>query len=142
MMTPNKYPHATACRGMHVSFLISPPTHTEHLKSCQTIPSSYLRTAFSRQSLNVLHACSPTPSISGLVAEYIVAIDVNRVRFPADAILLCEHRSKTPNSHANKFGCLGECIFCVVPINQSNRRPVLTLREASAHPARQQQTKI
>ena len=24
-------------------------------------------------------------SISGLVAEYIVAIDVNRVRFPADA---------------------------------------------------------
>ena len=27
-------------------------------------------------------------SISGLVAEYIVAIDVTRVRFPADALLL------------------------------------------------------
>ncbi len=26
--------------------------------------------------------------ISGLVAEYIVAIDVTRVRFPADALLL------------------------------------------------------
>ena len=27
-------------------------------------------------------------SISGLVVEYIVAIDVTRVRFPADALLL------------------------------------------------------
>ncbi len=27
-------------------------------------------------------------SISGLVVEYIVAIDVTRVRFPADAFLL------------------------------------------------------
>ena len=27
-------------------------------------------------------------SISGLVAEYIVAIDVTRVRFPADALLV------------------------------------------------------
>ena len=29
--------------------------------------------------------CSLSSSISGLVAEYIVAIDVTRVRFPADA---------------------------------------------------------
>ena len=29
-------------------------------------------------------------SISGLVAEYIVAIDVTRVRFPADAFLLSQ----------------------------------------------------
>ena len=28
---------------------------------------------------------APYPSISGLVVEYIVAIDVTRVRFPADA---------------------------------------------------------
>ena len=28
-------------------------------------------------------------SISGLVVEYIVAIDVTRVRFPADALLCC-----------------------------------------------------
>ena len=27
--------------------------------------------------------------ISGLVVEYIVAIDVTRVRFPADALLHC-----------------------------------------------------
>ena len=31
--------------------------------------------------------CKPTISISGLVVEYIVAIDVTRVRFPADALL-------------------------------------------------------
>ena len=28
------------------------------------------------------------PCISGLVVEYVVAIDVTRVRFPADAVLL------------------------------------------------------
>ena len=28
-------------------------------------------------------------SISGLVVEYIVAIDVTRVRFPADALFEC-----------------------------------------------------
>ena len=28
-------------------------------------------------------------SISGLVVEYIVAIDVTRVRFPADALFQC-----------------------------------------------------
>ncbi len=28
-------------------------------------------------------------SISGLVVEYIVAIDVTRVRFPADALVQC-----------------------------------------------------
>ena len=32
-------------------------------------------------------ACSEPRSISGLVAEYIVAIDVTRVRFPADAFV-------------------------------------------------------
>ena len=30
----------------------------------------------------------PSNSISGLVVEYIVAIDVTRVRFPADALLV------------------------------------------------------
>ena len=30
-------------------------------------------------------------SISGLVVEYIVAIDVTRVRFPADAYMLMAH---------------------------------------------------
>ena len=37
--------------------------------------------------LDMLHA----QSISGLVVEYIVAIDVTRVRFPADAYLVHEH---------------------------------------------------
>ena len=32
-------------------------------------------------------------SISGLVAEYIVAIDVTRVRFPADAYAFCRKRA-------------------------------------------------
>ena len=36
-------------------------------------------------SMNVcMHVCRIS-SISGLVVEYIVAIDVTRVRFPADA---------------------------------------------------------
>ena len=34
-------------------------------------------------------------SISGLVAEYIVAIDVTRVRFPADALFLFKHNDWT-----------------------------------------------
>ena len=48
-------------------------------------------------SMPVPHAminqlCTKNPfgiSISGLVVEYIVAIDVTRVRFPADALLRC-----------------------------------------------------
>ena len=35
-------------------------------------------------------------SISGLVVEYIVAIDVTRVRFPADALF--RYRLYAPNS--------------------------------------------
>ena len=34
-------------------------------------------------------------SISGLVVEYIVAIDVTRVRFPADAMHLMQNFSDT-----------------------------------------------
>ena len=34
----------------------------------------------------------PSNSISGLVVEYIVAIDVTRVRFPADALLAGSRR--------------------------------------------------
>ena len=37
---------------------------------------------------------SDTKSISGLVVEYIVAIDVTRVRFPADAHLACFKRKR------------------------------------------------
>ena len=36
--------------------------------------------------------------MSGLVAEYIVAVDVTRVRFPADANALC-------HAHVVLFAC-------------------------------------
>ena len=39
--------------------------------------------------IDVRHVQTYIQGISGLVAEYIVAIDVTRVRFPADASLLC-----------------------------------------------------
>ena len=48
-------------------------------------------------------------SISGLVVEYIVAIDVTRVRFPADALLrffsspLAKSCVLFRNKHAEKF---------------------------------------
>ena len=35
----------------------------------------------------------PDTGISGLVVEYIVAIDVTRVRFPADAYDLCVEKA-------------------------------------------------
>ena len=43
------------------------------------------------------HAASPNfTSISGLVVEYIVAIDVTRVRFPADALIALSFRRASP----------------------------------------------
>ena len=46
------------------------------------MPSSIMSTS----SLAWPGALDPTRRISGLVAEYIVAIDVTRVRFSADAL--------------------------------------------------------
>ena len=40
-----------------------------------------------RASFKVVPVTKRHPSIGGLVAEYIVAIDVTRVRFPADAAI-------------------------------------------------------
>ena len=48
---------------------------------------SALRLLPAQMVLDMLHA----QSISGLVVEYIVAIDVTRVRFPADAYLVHEY---------------------------------------------------
>ena len=54
------------------------------------------------------NACEASPyrsrvrSISGLVAEYIVAIDVTRVRFPADAL-----RERGPLNTINDAALLG-----------------------------------
>ena len=42
-------------------------------------------------------------STSGLVVEYIVAIDVTRVRFPADAFLYL--RGKTAEVLINRWTC-------------------------------------
>ena len=36
----------------------------------------------------------PQTSVSGLVVEYVVAIDVTRVRFPADAFLYFQERRR------------------------------------------------
>ena len=48
---------------------------------CGLLPSSCAAAAFDlRLNLALANSC-----ISGLVVEYIVAIDVTRVRFPADA---------------------------------------------------------
>ena len=51
------------------------------------------------------------PSISGLVAEYILAINVTRVRFPADAHLMlnCEEQHVTGKTTrtATKSTCFG-----------------------------------
>ena len=52
-------------------------------------------------------------SISGLVVEYIVAVDVTRVRFPADAMVFmhCQHANNTSmpaqHSHCSKDGHTG-----------------------------------
>ena len=45
-----------------------------------------------------------TTGISGLVVEYIVAIDVTRVRFPADALLIASELMCAPDiSHRKNF---------------------------------------
>ena len=44
----------------------------------------------STEDITILNAPC-TQSISGLVVEYIVAIDVTRVRFPADAFMVYRH---------------------------------------------------
>ena len=45
--------------------------------------------AIAKASFKIVPVTKRHPSIGGLVAEYIVAIDVTRVRFPADASLVC-----------------------------------------------------
>ena len=54
------------------------------------------------QKAAAVHPLACISSISGLVAEYIVAIDVTRVRFPADAffslarLFFCLERLRLP----------------------------------------------
>ena len=53
-------------------------------------------------------------SISGLVVEYIVAIDVTRVRFPADAFPTSAYRAK---AHVRPSASVGpSCHMCIVVI--------------------------
>ena len=52
------------------------------------------------------------PGISGLVAEYIVAIDVTRVRFPADAI--CERLQYNARFQIGASCTWTECIQLVL----------------------------
>ena len=68
---------STVCRDAWTAKrdLRSPPLLREALAAHPSV-------IFSPNQLRHLVACT---SISGLVVEYIVAIDVTRVRFPADA---------------------------------------------------------
>ena len=61
------------------------------------------------------------PSISGLVAEYIVAINVTRVRFPADAIISIQPCCSGERDNCSK-GMLalhlpGVCYSCVAMVS-------------------------
>ena len=51
-----------------------------------------------------MKACEAVSSISGLVAEYIVAIDVTRVRFPADAFLIIDAMRRGLKNHCAFVG--------------------------------------
>ena len=62
--------------------------------------------------------------ISGLVAEYIVAIDVTRVRFPADASNLCLYEA----------GCI-----CVIPCWDAMCREVEIVLDCIASFCKQKQ---
>ena len=54
--------------------------------------------------------------ISGLVVEYIVAIDVTRVRFPADAFSSFVHRCIVIREGAVSFDSL--CILMVIVVSK------------------------
>ena len=52
-------------------------------------------------------------SISGLVVEYIVAIDVTRVRFPADALLVLHRAVRCWRRLWQRSSWLARCAICV-----------------------------
>ena len=62
---------------------------------------------------------APSQSISGLVVEYIVAIDVTRVRFPADASIFGPSRiqpSRWPKSHRELGPHLSDLLGLSLPV--------------------------
>ena len=66
-------------------------THPGHIGACIWVQNSFIWEGpkwgeWLHQDVCV-HNQKCTSSISGLVVEYIVAIDVTRVRFPADACI-------------------------------------------------------
>ena len=61
----------------------SSPTRVNFFACSWHLLSSFVCVSYGQGSLY-------TAGISGLVVEYIVAIDVTRVRFPADAFILPE----------------------------------------------------
>ena len=73
--------------------------------------------------------------ISGLVAEYIVAIDVTRVRFPADALsslfeLCCSYICHSHMGHAGCHCYIACVIFCMSArsVAASYKPPMLVTR--------------
>ena len=63
-------------------------------------------------------AASELICISGLVVEYIVAIDVTRARFPADAFVLCLLPKPTFFSDVHKCPRYSDVLISVTNIQQ------------------------
>ena len=70
------------------------------------------------------HTRSSDSCISGLVVEYIVAIDVTRVRFPADARFACRDPCHTDGSgHTLSAQCIGFIGLVVITLASHARGP-------------------
>ena len=69
-------------------------------------------------------------SISGLVVEYIVAIDVTRVRFPADAFLLC--RPSPAHQYGHRQQELRLILLCHASRSRTSKIDALTRSRAWA----------
>ena len=82
-MSPSRHQDTSSTRGAIALIPRDSPPHLETLRraKCKTIR---------------LAASPDLTSISGLVVEYIVAIDVTRVRFPADAFIALSLRRASP----------------------------------------------
>ena len=74
-------------------------------------------------SLRILNRSTIRISISGLVVEYIVAIDVTRVRFPADAVFEADGR----DGFESWFRC-----FDIITVLRSSVATLRCLQEIQA----------
>ena len=100
--------HST-CFGQHSC--TCPPTDGQVAKATQhTLQSP--RAAGHHSMSGFYCVLAMNKSISGLVAEYIVAIDVTRIRFPADAFDHAWMHFQVGRSHRNLKQC--PCRLCAM----------------------------